>query len=99
VARWHDLGPLEDFTRPVTPVAAGKTRLAVTRVGDRLCVVSGACNHVGGPLGEGSLEGEYLVCPWHAWKYHACTGKGEPGYEEDAVPAYASRVEGGRLLV
>lgn len=99
MARWHDLGPAASFTLPVTPVKAGKVPLAVTRQGERLCVLSGVCNHAGGPLGEGGLEGEYVVCPWHAWKYHACTGKGEPGFEEDAVPAYASRVEDGRLLV
>jgi len=99
VANWHDLGPADSFTRPVTPASAGKTRLAVARFGDRLCVVSGVCNHAGGPLGEGNVEGEYVVCPWHAWKYHGWTGKGEPGFEADAVPAYASRVEGGRLLV
>jgi multimeric flavodoxin WrbA/nitrite reductase/ring-hydroxylating ferredoxin subunit len=99
MARWHDLGPVEGFTEAVTPVAVGKLRLAVTRVGESLGVLSGVCNHAGGPLGEGHLDGEYLVCPWHGWKYHARTGRGEPGFEEDAVPSHAVRIEGGRLLV
>jgi multimeric flavodoxin WrbA len=62
-------------------------------------VVSGTCNHVGGPLGQGRLDGEYLVCPWHNWKFHRCTGLGEPGYEKDAVPSYTAKEENGRLLV
>jgi len=99
MARWHDLGPLERFSAPVTAALAGKTRLAVTNVGGRLGVVSGVCNHVGGPLGEGRCRDEYLVCPWHGWRYHARSGLGEPGFEEDAVPAYQVRVEGDRLLV
>ncbi len=57
------------------------------------------CNHVGGPLGQGRLDGDYIVCPWHNWKFHCETGVGEPGYEEDRVPTYAVRVEGGRVQI
>jgi nitrite reductase/ring-hydroxylating ferredoxin subunit len=99
MARWHDLGSVERFTLPVTPVAIGKARYAVTRLGGKFGVVSGVCNHAGGPLAEGRCEGEYLTCPWHGWKYHAITGKGEPGFEADAVPSHEVRVEGGNLLV
>src|SRR5512136_71980 len=99
MARWHDLGPVERFSSEVTPVTVGKARLAVTHLNGRFTVVSGVCNHAGGPLGEGRIEGGYLVCPWHGWKYHAGTGKGEPGFEADAVPSHAVRLEGGRLLV
>jgi multimeric flavodoxin WrbA/nitrite reductase/ring-hydroxylating ferredoxin subunit len=99
VARWHDLGPVEAFAGPVTPAAAGRTRLAVTNDGGRFGVLSGVCNHAGGPLGEGRRDGDYVVCPWHGWKYHRVTGHGEPGFEADAVPSYAVRVDGGRLLV
>jgi nitrite reductase/ring-hydroxylating ferredoxin subunit/multimeric flavodoxin WrbA len=99
MASWHDLGPVERFSRPLTRIAAGKTSIAVTNREGRLGAISSVCNHVGGPLGEGRLDGEYVVCPWHGWKYHASTGKGEPGFEADAVPAYAVRVEDGRLLV
>jgi multimeric flavodoxin WrbA/nitrite reductase/ring-hydroxylating ferredoxin subunit len=99
MARWHDLGPVERFTLPVTPVVVGKARYAVTLLGGKFGVVSGVCNHAGGPLAEGRCEGEYLTCPWHGWKYHALTGKGEPGFESDAVPSHDVRVEGGNLLV
>jgi len=99
MARWHDLGPVERFTLPVTAVVIGTARYAVTRLGGKFGVVSGVCNHAGGPLAEGRCEGEYLTCPWHGWKYHALTGKGEPGFEADAVPSLEVRVEGGNLLV
>ena len=32
------------------------------------------CKHMGGPLGEGELEGENIVCPWHGWRYNIKTG-------------------------
>jgi nitrite reductase/ring-hydroxylating ferredoxin subunit/multimeric flavodoxin WrbA len=99
MARWEDLGPVERFASPVTAVEGGKVKLAVTRDEGRLGCLSGVCNHAGGPLGEGRIEGGYLTCPWHGWKYHASTGLGEPGFEVDAVPSYPVKVEGGRLLV
>jgi len=68
-------------------------------VGGSFGAIHGACNHVGGPLGQGTLDGDYIVCPWHNWKFHRVTGKGEPGYDEDRVPRFEFKVEGGRLLV
>jgi multimeric flavodoxin WrbA/nitrite reductase/ring-hydroxylating ferredoxin subunit len=99
MARWEDLGPVERFAAPVTAVEVGRTRLAVTNEAGRLGCLSGTCNHAGGPLGSGRIEGGYVVCPWHGWKYHSATGVGEPGFEADAVPAYQLKVEGGRVLV
>lgn len=57
-------------------------------------MISGICNHAGGTLGLGRLSGDYVVCPWHAWKFHRATGLGEPGFEEDYVSAYPIRVVG-----
>lgn len=97
---WRDLGLLDEFLRaPVTEVAIDHKKIAVSQVEGKWGVVSGVCNHVGGPLGQGRLDGDYLVCPWHHWKFHRITGKGEPGFEEDAVPSYKFRVEGGHLWI
>ena len=60
--------------------------------------IHNACNHVGGPLGEGDLDGDYVVCPWHYWKFHRTTGQGEPGFEADCVPSFPVKVEAGRVL-
>ena len=97
---WHDLGPADNFRKtPVTEVVAGNTRLAITWQDGKFGAVSGLCNHAGGPLGQGHLDGDYVVCPWHHWKFHCRTGLGEPGYEDDAVPSHAVKEEGGHLLV
>ena len=97
---WRDIGGVADLgRRAVTSVEAEGTRLAVVCKDGEFSVLSAVCNHVGGPLDEGRLDGDYLTCPWHYWKFHRRTGLGEPGFEEDAVPAYTSRVEDGRLLV
>ncbi len=97
---WHDLGPADDFKRqPVSETTVGHVRLAITWRDGEFGAVSGVCNHAGGPLGQGHLDGDYLICPWHHWKFHRRTGLGEPGYEDDAVPSHAVKVENGRLYV
>jgi nitrite reductase/ring-hydroxylating ferredoxin subunit/multimeric flavodoxin WrbA len=97
---WIDVGSSEDLARtPVSKVTAKTRELAISFKDGKFGAVSNACNHVGGPLGEGRLDGDYINCPWHNWKFHRCTGLGEPGFEEDAVPAYPVKVEGGRVLV
>ena len=97
---WQDIGPVENFQRTaLQEVQLGNTSVAVSCRDGQIGVVSGICNHVGGPLGQGCLDGDYLVCPWHNWKFHRVTGQGEPGFEEDQVPRYEFRMEDGRLLV
>jgi nitrite reductase/ring-hydroxylating ferredoxin subunit len=46
-------------------VVLGRTTIALTYKGGLFSAISGVCNHVGGPLGEGTLDGDYVVCPWY----------------------------------
>lgn len=97
---WNDVGSAAALAdKPVQVIVVGNSRIALTHANGTFGAVSNTCNHVGGPLGEGRLDGDYLVCPWHQWKFHRCTGQGEPGYEGDRVPQYAVRVAEGRVLV
>ncbi len=97
---WIDIGGADELSRvPLQHLRAKTTPLAISFADGQFGAVSNNCNHVGGPLGGGCLDGDYIVCPWHGWKFHRSTGLGEPGYEEDAVPAYPVKVEGDRVLV
>lgn len=97
---WIDVGPAAELAaKPVQEVRAGQHRIALTHRDGAFGAISARCNHVGGPLGQGHIEGDFVVCPWHYYKFHWTTGEGEPGYEADRVPSHAVRVEGGRVLV
>lgn len=99
-ADWIEVGGLDELKRqPLQEVICGRTKLALSYKDGEFGVISGTCNHAGGPLGQGALDGDYVVCPWHYWKFHCKTGHGEPGYEQDQVPAYATKTENGRLYV
>lgn len=99
-AIWHDLGPADALSgTPLRQVTLGRTKIALSCVDGVFGAVSGVCNHAGGPLGEGRLEGDYITCPWHNWKYHRTLGDGEPGYEDERVPRHEVKVTEGRVLV
>ena len=98
--QWHDLGPVEEFQKaPVTEARVDRTLLAITWRNGAFGAISGVCNHAGGPLGQGRLDGDFIQCPWHGYKFHRLTGEGEPGFEDDKVPRHDVKVEHGRLFV
>jgi len=97
---WHDLGAVEELTAtPLRQFVIGRAKVALSCVNGEFAALSGTCNHAGGPLGDGTLDGDYIVCPWHFWKFHRRTGEGEPGFEADRVPRHDVRIEKGRVMV
>ncbi len=98
--RWVDVGDAAELARtPVRQILVNGARIALSHANGVFGAVNGNCNHAGGPLGQGHLEGDYVVCPWHQWRFHRVEGHGERGFEEDVVPAYHVRVKDGRVQV
>ena len=90
MADWHRLGTRDELLARVPfAVKLDRHTIAVFLYEDRFRAISNTCNHKGGPLSEGRLHGEYVMCPWHAWEYSVLTGKGPEGYGEDAAAVYA----------
>lgn len=97
---WIDVGAVEELQDPpLRQVMVGGARVALSYRDGAFGAVSGVCNHAGGPLGKGTLDGDYIVCPWHHWKFHRVEGMGERGFEEDVLPAHPVRVREGRVEV
>ena len=74
------------------------TTVALARVGDEFHALAGHCAHMGGPLGEGALEGCVLSCPWHGWQYDVRTGENEFD-RAIRVETYPVRVEDGVVSI
>jgi nitrite reductase/ring-hydroxylating ferredoxin subunit len=97
---WTDVGAAAELAAtPLQRIAVGNSEIALSFRDGSFGAVANACNHAGGPLGEGCLDSDYIVCPWHHWKFHRVSGVGEPGFEEDRVPSFPVKVENGRVLV
>ena len=76
---------------------AGKT-IALFNVGGTIYAIDNTCLHQGGPLGEGELAGEIVVCPWHQWEYNVRTGE-VVGNNSLKVATYAVQIEGNDIKV
>jgi 3-phenylpropionate/trans-cinnamate dioxygenase ferredoxin component len=74
------------------------TMIALFNVGGTVYALDNTCLHQGGPLGEGTLEGDVVTCPWHMWEYNVRTGEkvGSPSLK---VASYEVRVEGDEIKV
>jgi nitrite reductase/ring-hydroxylating ferredoxin subunit len=63
----------------VAEVAAarhGEEPVAVVRTATgRLYVLPDRCPHDGGPISDGFVDGEHVVCARHGWEIEACSGR------------------------
>ena len=85
---WHKaLEPAELPEGRVKTVACGLVQVCMTHHAGKVAALDNKCPHQGGPLGEGSIEGGYLRCPWHGWDFDPTTGKPPGGYD-DGVTTY-----------
>ena len=69
VANVNDLKPGESKVVE----ANGKT-IALFNVDGKFHALDNTCKHAGGPLGEGTCDGNIVTCPWHGWQYDVTTG-------------------------
>jgi nitrite reductase (NADH) small subunit len=72
--------------------------ICLANVNGELSALDNWCPHRRGPLGQGWLEGELVVCPWHSWTFHLKTGVAEYPVSE-RVAVFPVRVEGDDVLV
>lgn len=70
----------------------------VCNVGGTLYGMSGYCPHAGGPLGQGALHDDTVVCPWHAWEFNCRTGESTGGAIV-RVQTYAVKIDGDDILM
>ena len=76
----------------------GEDSYAICNRNGEIHALNGICPHAGGPLGQGALEGDMLVCPWHAWNYDCRTGVSDAD-EDVKVETYAVKIDGDAILV
>ncbi|HEV8481283.1 MAG TPA: nitrite reductase small subunit NirD [Candidatus Eisenbacteria bacterium] len=73
--------------------------VAVFKVDGKLYALDGKCPHRGGPLGFGDvIEGQRVMCPWHAWSFDLQTGACDVAPLE-SVRTFPVRVEDGQVVI
>ena len=90
----------------VNDIPVGRMRAYI--VGDRKIAIyhtergfsasDNVCPHRGGPLAEGDLIGEEVICPWHLWGFDAATGLCT-GNASIGLTMHEVKVDGERILI
>ncbi len=76
----------------------GDKTICLANVNGEFSAMDNVCLHVGGPLGQGTVEQGKVVCPWHGWQYDPKTG--QAAHNANAkVAVYPSKIENGDVFV
>jgi len=76
----------------------GDKVICVANVKGTISAMDNVCLHRGGPLGQGTIEGDKLVCPWHGWQWDP--KRGEVAHNPSAkVAVYPLKIEGGDVMI
>jgi nitrite reductase (NADH) small subunit len=98
---WIQVAPCENIPpREGRAAMIGDREIAIFNLGDRFLAVDNQCPHKSGPLCDGIVAGDAVVCPLHAWKVNLETGEvARPVNQQECVRTYATRVEAGVVSI
>ena len=73
------------------------TPILLVRRGDRLFAMAETCSHLSGPLSEGKLEGDAVVCPYHFSRFALEDGRVLDGPAVHPQPCLEVRTRNGQI--
>lgn len=84
--------------KPVVATVDGQ-EIMLVRVGERIAACGNKCTHYGGPLNQGLLVGDKVICPWHNARFDINTGKKDAPPGLGSLPVYDVKTENGDVFV
>jgi nitrite reductase/ring-hydroxylating ferredoxin subunit/uncharacterized membrane protein len=84
--------------KPTQAMYQGLPVLLVRR-GDRVFAMADTCSHFGGPLSEGKLVGDSIVCPYHSSRFALEDGRVMDGPAVHPQPCLEVRARNGQIEV
>jgi 3-phenylpropionate/trans-cinnamate dioxygenase ferredoxin component len=82
----------------VIEAKVGENYYAVCNAGGQIHCLDGECPCTGGPLSQGALRNDLLVCPWHGWRFDYRDGV--CAYDDSIkIAKFPVRIEGDDILI
>lgn len=82
-----------------TRIVVDDVAYAVYRLGDRYYVSQDLCSHGPGSLGEGTIIGDEVECPFHQGRFHIPTGKPTLPPCTEPVRVWTVHLEGDQICI
>jgi nitrite reductase/ring-hydroxylating ferredoxin subunit len=80
-------------------VEAGGAPVMLARHHGRVCALAEHCSHLGGPLSEGTLTDNGIICPWHGSEFALEDGRVLNGPATIDQPRFEVREEDGVIAI
>ncbi len=77
----------------------GEKTVAVFNIDGQFYATQNECTHRGGPLCEGALWGDTVICPWHGSEFNVRTGQVVGGPAERPIQTYPVEVKDGVIVI
>ena len=74
-------------------------RVGLTRLAGQVCAFEDVCTHDDGPLAEGKLDGEEIICPRHGARFNMRTGQATKMPATEDIEIYPVRVSGDEIEI
>ncbi len=92
-----DTKEIQPGTAKLVEVAGRK--IALFNVDGQFYALDDTCTHRGGPLSEGSMEGDSVTCPWHGATFDIKTGQVQGPPAPKGVASFKVQVEGSDIKI
>ena len=81
-------------------VNLGGEEIAIFNLGDRFLAIQNRCPHGQGPLADGIISGNTVVCPLHQWKTCLETGQVQrPRDTGHCVKTFETKIENNLVFI
>jgi len=78
---------------------ANGTEVFLLKHGNAIYALGNRCAHAGGPLAEGKVEGDTVVCPWHGSRFCLRDGSVVNGPATNPQPVLSVKIQDSQVMV
>jgi nitrite reductase/ring-hydroxylating ferredoxin subunit/uncharacterized membrane protein len=97
---WTPVMPTSDLPEnSLCKAEINGTKIVMVKQAGNLYALNNSCSHAGGPLSEGQLETDTVICPWHGSRFCLKDGKVLDGPATFNAPVYEVRERDGKIEV
>ena len=80
-------------------IEVGANQIVIFNLAGRYFAIGDVCSHDNGPVGDGEIEGDEIICPRHGGRFDIRTGKATSLPVVVDIPAYPVRVKDGKIEI
>jgi 3-phenylpropionate/trans-cinnamate dioxygenase ferredoxin component len=80
-------------------VDLGDKPIVIFNIAGQFFAIGDVCSHDDGPLGDGVIEGNHIVCPRHGAEFDVRSGKAVAMPAVIDIPAYPVQIREGNIFI